>query len=193
MYLVFVRLRVRVHLLAVPALCMICLLEGFVPASLLLSAALIHECGHFAALRMLGIPVRRIDVLPMGAVIAYDDSLCPHIQTAWVAFAGAGANLLAVCLCLPFAQNLYLLFFTLANAALAVMNLLPIELLDGGAVLRSVLLSRCALETAERICTAVSRVSLALLAALLLTLGMYASFPLWYLLLSFVMLAQIFR
>ena len=193
MYLVLVRLHLRVHLLALPAMLMIFWLEGFAPAALLFLAALLHECGHLAALRVCGIPVRRIDILPMGAVIAYDDSLCPHSQTAWIAFAGAGANLLALLVCLPFAQNLYTLFFVLANAALAVTNLLPIEMLDGGTVLRSVLLSRYEIASAERICRNVSRLSLTLLAMLLLALGLHSAFPLWYLLLSLVMLAQIFR
>ncbi len=193
MYLVFPRVRLRLHLLAVPTIAMLFWLEGGAPAGLLLLAAVLHECGHLAALRAFGISVRRVDILPMGAVIAYDDSVCPHRQTAWIAFAGAGANLLAMCVCLPFANDLYVLFFVMANAALAVMNLLPIETLDGGTLLRSVLLSVYAVEQTERVCRIASRASLLTLAAFFFAIGMRSSFPLWHLLLSAVMLAQIFR
>lgn len=193
MYLLFPRARLRVHLLAVPVVCMMFLLEGAVPAGLILLAAGLHECGHLAALRLFGIPIRRMDILPMGAVIAYDDSLCPHRQTAWVAFAGAGANLTAASVCLPFAEELYVLFFVLANTALAVVNLLPIESLDGGTILRSVLSAGRTVGQNERICRAVSRASLVLLAAFFAWIGLRSSFPIWHLLLSAVMLAQIFR
>lgn len=193
MYLVFPRIRLRVHLLLVPVVCMMLRLEGPAPAGLLLLAAVVHECGHLAALYALHIPLKRLDILPMGAVIAYDDCNCPHRQTAWIAFAGAGANLAVTAVCLPFLQNLYVLFFVIANAALACMNLLPIETLDGGVVLRSVLLNKTEVSAAERICRVTSRVTLGILAAALVRLGMYSAFPLWYLLLSAVMFVQVFR
>ncbi len=193
MYIVFPGIRLRVHLLWFPTICMMLCLEGFLPACLLMSAAFLHECGHLAALHALSIPVKRIDVLPMGAVIAYDDSVCPHSHSAWVAFAGAGANFAALLVCLPFAGNLYVLFFAIANAALAVVNLFPIETLDGGTLLRSVLAQTRFDEHSDCICRTVSRVSLTLLATLFLFLGASSAFPLWYLLLSAVMLVQIFR
>lgn len=193
MFVVFPRIRLRVHLLCVPTLCIMLFLEGIAPACLLLLAAFLHECGHLTALHALAIPVKRIDVLPMGAVIAYDDSVCPHRHSAWVAFAGAGANFAAALVCLPFAYDLYVLFFVIANAALAVVNLLPIETLDGGTLLRSVLAQTRFDERSDCICRTISRVSLTLLAVLFLFLGASSAFPLWYLLLSAVMLVQIFR
>ena len=193
MYLVFPRIAVRLHVLTVPAVCMLFWLEGTYAAALLLLAAFVHECGHLAALRAFGIVVKRIDVLPMGAVIAYDDSLCPHSQTAWIAFAGAGANLLAGAVCLPFLHSLYAMYFFAVNLALAITNLTPIETLDGGTMLRSLLMLGDHADRAEQLCRTVSRVSLLLLAAALIWLGMYSSFPIWHLLLSAVMLMQIFR
>ncbi|MBQ3003190.1 MAG: site-2 protease family protein [Clostridia bacterium] len=193
MFLVFPRMHLRVHLLFLPTVCMMLWLEGAASACLLLLAALLHECGHLTALHALHIPVKRIDVLPMGAVIAYDDSVCPHRHTAWAAFAGAGANLTAMLVCLPFAGNLYVLLFVIANAALACMNLLPIETLDGGTVLRSVLAQTRFDSHAERICRIASRLSLLFLAVFFCAVGLYSAFALWYLLLSAVMLVQIFR
>lgn len=200
MYAVFPCLHLRVNLLALPAFALMLLLEGGLPTALLLFAALLHELGHFAALRVYGIPVRRVDLEPMGARIVYDDALCPLRASAWIAVSGALVNL-SVCTAVSLllapgffgAYRLPLLFFALANGFLALLNLLPWETLDGGRLLLSVLLLRLPPERsgdAERICRTVSRAAALLLLALLLALSAAASFPLWTLLLSAVLLAQ---
>ena len=200
MYAVFPRFRLRVNLFALPAFALMLWLEGGLPAALLLLAALLHELGHLAALRLYGIPVRRVDLEPMGARIVYDDALCPLRASAWVAAAGALVNLIvciavSLLLALGFfgAFPLPLLFFALANGFLALLNLLPWETLDGGKLLLSLLLLRLPPERsgdAERICHTVSRVAALVLFALLLALSAAAAFPLWTLLLSAVLLAQ---
>lgn len=200
MYVVFPRLHLRMNLLALPAFALMFWLEGGLPAALLLLAALFHEFGHFAALRVYGIPVRRVDLEPMGAQIVYDDALCPLRASAWIAVSGALVNLVvcatvSLLLALGFfgTYRLPLLFFALANGFLALLNLLPWETLDGGKLLLSVLLLRLPPERsgdAERICQTVSRAAVFLLFALLLALSAAASFPLWTLLLSAVLLAQ---
>lgn len=203
MYAVFPRFHLRVNLLALPAFALMLWLEGGLPAALLFLAALLHELGHFAALRVYGIPVRRVDLEPMGARIVYDDALCPLGASAWIAVSGALVNLfvcMAVSLFLALAgggtYQLPLLFFAVANGFLALLNLLPLETLDGGRLLLSVLLLRLPPERsgdAERICHTVSRGAAFLLFALLLALSAAASFPLWTLLLSAVLLAQAAR
>lgn len=203
MYAVFPRLRLRVNLFALPALALLFWLEGALPAALLLLAALLHELGHLAALRMYHVPVRRVDLEPMGARIVYDDALCPLRVSAWVAFAGAGVNLL-VCGTVSsllavglFAEyRLPLLFFSLANGFLALLNLLPWQSLDGGKLLLSLLLLRFSPErmaTAERICRTVGRAVTFLLFSLLIALSAAAAFPLWTFLLSAVLLVQAIR
>lgn len=203
MYAVFPRLRLRVNLFALPAFALMLWLEGTLPAALLLLAALLHELGHIAALCAWNVPVRRVDLEPMGARIVYDDVLCPLRASAWIAFAGAGVNLfvcalVSLSLALGFfnAYQLTLLFFALANGFLALLNLLPWETLDGGKLLLSFLLLRFPPEraaSAERICRTAGRVSIVLLFALLIALTVAASFPLWTLLLSAVLLAQAVR
>ena len=190
MYAVFPRLKLRVNLFALPAFFLTLYLEGPLPTLLLLAAALLHEGGHFLALKASAVPVRRVDLNPMGAVILYDDSLCSLTASGWIAFAGAGANLTALLICLPWAlKSPYLLFFALANGFLAFLNLLPWQALDGGKLLFSILCRRLPTEMAETTCRIVSRVTAMLLAALLLAIGRAAEFPLWYLLLSAILLA----
>ena len=83
----------------------------------------------------------------------------------------------------------YLLFFILANGFLAFLNLLPWQALDGGKLLSCILSRHLPTEAAETTCRIVSRVTAMLLAALLLAMGRAAEFPLWYLLLSAILLA----
>ena len=190
MYAVFPRLKLRVNLFALPAFLLTLYLEGTLPVLLLLSAALLHEGGHLLAMKALSVPVRRVDINPMGALILYDDSLCTRTASGWIAFAGAGANLTALLLCLPWAlKSPYLLFFTLANGFLAFLNLLPWSALDGGKLLSCILSRRLLPERAEQVCKAVSRLAALFLAVLFTAVGMASAFPLWYLLLSAVLLA----
>ena len=194
MYAVFPRCRLRINLLAVPSFFMMLYLEGLLPTGLLLLSAFLHEGGHLLAIRYVGAPIRRVDLLPMGGLIVYDQSSCSPMDCALVSAAGPMANLLAFFLCLPIAsRSPYLLFFALANAFLALLNLLPWEVLDGGNLLFCLLLARRDPLYAERVCKAVSRVSSALLALLFVLLGLSSRFPLWYLLLSAMLLVTAFR
>lgn len=199
LYAVFPRVHLRVSLLAIPAAALCIWLEGLLPAALLFAAALLHEGGHFVALLYWHVPIRRVDIRPMGALIVYDDSACSLPASAWIAFWGAGCNLLAFLLTFPLAvwlgseRCLPLLFFSLANAFLAFLNLLPWRQLDGGRLLLALLLQRLPTDRSEAICRDASVLAYALLCALLLWLGIRSSFPLWSMLLAALLLAQTAR
>ena len=112
---------------------MLCLLPTILPLRLtlifLLSSAL-HECGHFAVMRLLGIPVRGFHSALGGAVIQGDLQTVSYRGEFLLAAAGPAVNLL---LALVFSgqtggygREIYLL-----NLMLAVYNLLPLEGNDG--------------------------------------------------------------
>lgn len=191
MYAVFPNQRLRINLFSIPAFALLFWLEGMLPAALLILAALLHESGHFIALRYWRVPIRRLDLEPMGALIVYDDSLCPLHVSVWISFAGAAMNLLVMAVTVSFAcKNPYFLFFALANGFLAVLNLLPWEKLDGGKLLLSLLLLRYSPDVSERVCRVASCISLLFVILLLLAIGSASSFPLWSILLSAMLLAQ---
>lgn len=190
MYAVFPCLKLRVNLFALPAAFLTLYLEGVLPTLLLLASALLHEGGHLLAMKAFAVPVRRVDLNPMGAVILYDDSLCSLAASGWIAFAGAGANLTALLICLPRAlKSPYLLFFAMSNGFLAFLNLLPWKALDGGKLLFCIAARHLSAERAEKLCGAISRLTALLLAALLFGVGRASEFPLWYLILSAALLA----
>ena len=104
---------------------------------------LIHELGHAAAARKMGVPVISIELYPVHGLCYFEmpDSARADIFIAWGGVAAQGVLLaLAVllgtilsALGVKTPELLYPLFFVLVplNAVLIVTNLMPIALLDG--------------------------------------------------------------
>lgn len=110
--------------------------SGFRPLALILSAAILHELGHFAALRLCGAPVRGIRLGALGAVMEADRTGLSYGAELLVLLAGPLTNLLcAAALTVP-ARTLPGLYAAAGtHLALGVFNLLPIRPLDGGQAL----------------------------------------------------------
>lgn len=121
-------------------------LGGLVIAALLFCSVLAHELAHAAVARRCGLTVRRVTVHVFGGTAEIDaDALRPRSE-ALVAAAGPGANALIAAACGlgwlalrglggPLALGFQLL--TIANAAIAILTLLPGYPLDGGRIVRA--------------------------------------------------------
>ena len=89
---------------------------------IILSAALLHELGHFILIKLCGAKIKRVDIEVLGAVIAYsevDTSLNSDIS---IALGGIVFNLVAAVVGIAFFTcyyDLYLLIFIAANLSLA--------------------------------------------------------------------------
>jgi Zn-dependent protease len=130
-----------------------------------LLASLFHEIGHLLVMAREGVRPEEITVYPFG----FDIRTAPHVTSyrsdLFICAAGAAANALAVCasaavlfflgaeLSAGAAEGVF--FFLSANLALALINLLPHPVLDGGGMLRALLLSLMSPEKCERICRTV--------------------------------------
>lgn len=128
-------------------LALLLLLDQSATAMLCLLASFLHEGGHIAALFLMGYPPKEVAVGVCGI------RLIPHAhpletrRQAVVLLAGPAVNLLLAAVlwqagCAPAAVA--------AHAVLGVFNLLPVEALDGGQVLRCVLQTRWEDHRAER-------------------------------------------
>lgn len=114
-------------------------------AVLLGLSVLVHELGHCLAARMLGIPVLDVRIYLLGGVSTLGRSTVSPKEEAVVAVAGPALSALLAglfFLLLGGADNrgvgwLLLIQLALANAIVAVFNLLPALPLDGGRVLRA--------------------------------------------------------
>lgn len=144
MFIVFPRFRLRISLLALPIFICMLWLEGGLAFTVMLISALIHELGHLLAVRLLSYGVRRVDILPMGALIVLPEGI-GYRDEAIIAASGPIASLLAAILFLfsfLIFRNAFLLFGAVMNALLGIFNLLPVKKLDGGKALCCYLLHK---------------------------------------------------
>jgi len=119
------------------------LAAGF--ALLLGVSVLLHELGHCVVALRYGLPVRRLRLFLLGGISEVGRSPARPAQEGMVALAGPAVSIVlaalfgALLLIGPSGGALWLLLMegTLANAAVAVFNLLPGLPLDGGRMLRA--------------------------------------------------------
>ncbi|MBO5870509.1 MAG: hypothetical protein J6Q89_07155 [Clostridia bacterium] len=140
-----------------PILIVMMWLEGVLPFFIMLFSATMHEIGHITAVYMLGYRIRRIDILPMGAVIVVPEGI-PDIHEFKIALCGPLASLFCAFVCAVWfikAGSVISLFALLVNCVFGIINLLPVHKLDGGKALYCYL-SHKQKNSAERICSAVS-------------------------------------
>ena len=99
-------------------------------------AAVLHECGHLLAARLLHIPPRALHLDLLGARIEVDGYLLSYGEEWLLCAAGPIVSLLAASAAAP----LWSAFeaarvFSCASLVLGVLNLLPIRSFDGGRML----------------------------------------------------------
>ena len=121
------------------------LMMGWVISGLLVAALLVHEFGHLLAFRLIGQPWGRLVFLPfLGALAVPRLPYETQAQAVFAALMGPGFSvLLALCIAFPMMLGValpgWLVLLGIVVTALNLFNLLPVEPLDGGVALRSVL------------------------------------------------------
>ena len=115
-----------------------------------LAAVFLHEAAHFLAMRAFGQSPSSVD-LKIGRIQIKKPPSMTYWQEMVISAAGAGANLLStlisgfIYLVMPFHP---LLLFAAVNLFVGLFNLLPVNGLDGGRILRLALALRS--ETADQ-------------------------------------------
>jgi Zn-dependent protease len=121
------------------------LMMGWVVSGLLVAALLVHEFGHLLAFRLIGQPWGRLVFLPfLGALAMPRLPYETQAQAVFAALMGPGFSVpLAFCIALPLVLGValpgWLALLGIVITGLNLVNLLPVEPLDGGVALRSVL------------------------------------------------------
>ncbi|MCL2212532.1 MAG: site-2 protease family protein [Oscillospiraceae bacterium] len=129
-----------------------------------LLAAVVHEVGHFVAIRGCGTGVKQVKILGVGADIRLTGRLLSYKKSLVIALSGVIANfLLAVVFFWVAEVGSYGHFFAIYNLMLGAFNLFPIKSLDGGEALACLLYMGLPISAAEKIAATVSNIALFLL------------------------------
>lgn len=103
-------------------------------------AALLHECGHIIAAKLLHIPLRELRLDLLGARLEVAGRLLSYGEEWLLAAAGPLSSLVVALLAAPFWKFTPMsVTFSCASLLLGLLNLLPIRTFDGGRMLESAL------------------------------------------------------
>lgn len=130
--------------------------DGSIYALLVVLAALLHECAHLLAIRRRGAAIDKLHIHPFGVNISLRDSRrLTYPDEIIIALSGPMGSLLLGLLTAAFyflfLPNRAVLFFAAANLAVFALNMLPIECLDGGRMLKNALLLEFLPDTVARV------------------------------------------
>ena len=160
---------------------------------LLIFCYIIHELGHIFMAKIVGAKTKKVKVFAFRLSIGYDQAGITYPQEILICFGGIIFNLIsaATVALLPFFQGEVADFFVICNLSLAIMNLYPVSILDGGGILRATLLYLLGQEKAEKISGGVSLICAILLwlVSVYLQLAFSSNLPL--LVISIVLLVQL--
>ena len=192
MFIVLPRFRLRISVFALPLVLLMLWCEGVLPFSVLMLSAAFHEAGHIFALRYLGYRIRRMDILPMGALIVCPEGI-PYHDEYKIALSGPLASLifaLVASILISLTGGTIWFFCLLINLVLGLFNLMPIKKLDGGKALCCFILAKQ--KNAEPLCSAISILFKFLFLVLLGLAVACSEFNIGVLLLSLALIFQLF-
>lgn len=144
-------------------------------AGLLFAIVLWHESFHLVAARLYRLDILDVELLPFGGVARLDALLQVNPQVEWVvAIVGPLSNLVLLGLAYllrPMVEvaPYWFEFFVQANLGMALFNLLPALPLDGGRVLRSILVQKKGFKEATIFASVLGQI----LSIVLLLAGLY--------------------
>ncbi len=124
-----------------------------------MTAAALHEFGHIAAARLLGVRLSGLSLDLLGARLDTGHRLISYGDELRLAAAGPFVNLACFIAAYPLALTAPTSFakaFTAASAGLCALNLLPVESFDGGRILSCVISQIFGPDPARRITRALS-------------------------------------
>lgn len=125
----------------------------------------IHEAGHLFFAAICKAKIKKFKIGGFHLSLSYDCSQISYKKELLVCMGGIVFNILSAVLVgfLPFAGGAKTDFFILCSVCLALMNLYPAELLDGGGALKTILYIMFSQPKAEKISRGVSIFAIILL------------------------------
>lgn len=126
-----------------------------------ITSVIVHEAAHLTVIALCGCTVEGIEVTPVGLIIQRI-GLTGHLQDIAIHLAGPLANLGMAGILYALSMDAQALPVT-ANLFFGLLNLLPIETLDGGKAFEAMLATRLSELRCLRVCRLLSNTCLLLL------------------------------
>lgn len=138
----------------------------------------IHELFHLGAALAIGLKPSHITFYPFGVNLKLKNKLVYSLSDEIILYlAGPFANILmGLCALIFFRGRAWAYDFYLKNIFLFCLNLLPIVPLDGGVVVKKIMMHRIGYRAAERVMNGISAVFIALFAGLGVYMAVRSSF-----------------
>lgn len=172
-------------------------ISGAYYALIPLSAAALHELGHILAAKARGVKLKSFDIGIFGARLTMSDEIYSYTDEIMICAAGPLVNLVLagagiyLCRIYCFYNELFDLFIA-SSLCLGIVNLLPIKSFDGGRILISALSVSLDADTADKILSFLSFLSLFVLWCISLYLLLRTSASLSLFVFSVSLFASIF-
>ncbi len=110
---------------------------------------ILHESGHLFAMLLTGKRAKKINLGYFGIKIVTENRFLPPFKEAFIAFAGPLVNFLLFAILKAIGKNDY----STISLGLAVFNLLPVSMLDGGHIISALFPDSKAIKRIGIICT----------------------------------------
>lgn len=154
-----------IHFMVVPMMILAFVLNSQMTFFISFGVVLIHEIAHLLTALVLNVDVKSIEILPFGMTLRLDSFVVrtPKKEIA-IALSGPLSNIVMLVLSEIFMKKygakLNLLIFTVVNWSVLLLNLFPIPPLDGGRVLRALVIKYAGIMTSAKIIKKISCVFL---------------------------------
>lgn len=145
-------IKIQLHFSFFAVLAFLTLFAGGAESLAVFALLILHEAGHLLALCCFHIAPERIQLSGLGMQIVLGPVPLSHMKSAMISLAGPIVNLLIAVICLFFGLNMT----GMLSLIFGLFHILPIEPLDGGNALKSLLSRRFGIAKAGRISLVIS-------------------------------------
>lgn len=161
--------KIHLNLLSPFILILLLINESLESLLLILLSILIHEFGHFIAIKLFSVKIERIKIDPWGISILINKYTSYRNEIA-VAFFGPLFGVLIATISYflhNYLPSITIFYFMILNLSYSIINLIPCEFLDGGLIIKSLLYLLFPPETAYKIAELIYRINSAIIIILM--------------------------
>lgn len=156
-----------IHILIAPMIILSYYLGSLSTFLMSFGVVLVHELFHLLTSLILGADVKSIIILPFGMTLRLSHDVMRHPKKEIaIALSGPFANVLMLFVAEFLVPSVNLSVFKVINWSVLILNLIPVPPLDGGRVLRAVIIKYTGLMSAAGIIRRISKIFIALISLL---------------------------